>query len=95
MGEQLAALEDQIRALERQLLAWHRASALSRRLATIPGFGPPVTFSAVPRDWAVGLTLLPWGGDLYVSRGIGMERFDAPRVRFDCRPELAILDLVP
>lgn len=32
---------------------------------------------------------------LYVNRGIGMEGGTAPRVRFLCRPEIAILDLVP
>ncbi len=61
----------------------------------IPGLGPLLTLSAVPRDWAVGLTDLPWGGQLYVSRGIGMERRDAPRVRFWCRPELSIIDVGP
>jgi transposase len=40
LGEQLAALAAQIEVLERRLLAWHRASPLSRRLATIPGIGP-------------------------------------------------------
>ncbi len=61
----------------------------------LPFFGPLMTLSNVPRSWAVGLTTLPGGGRLYVSRGIGMERYDAPRLRFLCRPELAILDLEP
>ena len=42
-----------------------------------------------------GMTDLPGGGKLLVSRGIGMERGDAPRLRFFCRPELAVIDLVP
>ncbi len=61
----------------------------------IPGFGPPVTFSKVPRAWAAGVTHLPSGGALAVSRGLGMERGDAPRLRFLCRPELMILDIQP
>lgn len=32
--------------LEAQILAWHRADAASRRLATIPGIGP-ITASAI------------------------------------------------
>jgi hypothetical protein len=55
--------------------------------------GPLITLSNVPRDWAVGLTTLPWGGHLFVSRGVGMERKNAPRLRFLCRPEIAILEL--
>lgn len=38
--EQLRAVDDQVMALERQLVAWHRANEVSRRLATIPGIGP-------------------------------------------------------
>lgn len=34
-------------------------------------------------------------GLLYVNRGIGMEGGWAPRVRFGCRPEIAVLELVP
>ena len=30
---------------------------------------------------------------LYVNRGIGMEGGDAPRVRFCCRPEVAVIDI--
>lgn len=40
LGRQLEKVEEKIEALERRLLAWHRACALSRRLATIPGIGP-------------------------------------------------------
>jgi hypothetical protein len=44
---------------------------------------------------AISVTALPDGGTLVVSRGIGMERSDVPRIRFLCRPELVILDLLP
>jgi predicted MPP superfamily phosphohydrolase len=61
----------------------------------IPFIGPLVTLSAVPRAWASGMTMISPGKILLVSRGIGMERGNAPRMRFNCRPELVILDLVP
>lgn len=44
--EQYRLLQDQILDLDRQVLAWHRASDASRRLATIPGVGP-LTASAI------------------------------------------------
>jgi predicted MPP superfamily phosphohydrolase len=67
----------------------------------LPLIGPLLTFCQIPRSWASGRTAL--GGlsgsseprTLVVSRGIGMERKKAPRVRFLCRPELVIIDLVP
>jgi transposase len=37
---QIKSLEQQIRDLEKKLVAWHRANERSRRLATIPGVGP-------------------------------------------------------
>jgi hypothetical protein len=32
---------------------------------------------------------------LIVSRGIGMERAAAPRLRFLCRPQIVVVELVP
>jgi predicted MPP superfamily phosphohydrolase len=61
----------------------------------LPLLGPIVTFSAVPRAWAAGMTRLSGGRTLVVSRGIGMERGRAPRLRFLCRPEIVIIDVVP
>lgn len=61
----------------------------------IPGLGPIITLSAIPRKWATGLTQIDEARQLIVSRGIGMERADAPRLRFLCRPELVILELKP
>ncbi len=61
----------------------------------LPWVGPLITFTRVPRAWASGLTELPGGNHLLVSRGIGGERGEAPRLRFLCRPELAIIDLLP
>lgn len=61
----------------------------------IPGFGPIVTLTSVPRAWASGVSEMAWGGRLIVSRGIGMERLEAPRIRLFCRPEIVIIDLGP
>jgi uncharacterized protein len=61
----------------------------------LPLIGPMITHSRVPHQWAAGLTDLPDGGRLLVSRGVGMERHFAPRMRFLCRPELTVIDLVP
>lgn len=61
----------------------------------LPGFGPLLTLSSVPRSWAAGRTTLPSGATLIVSRGIGMERSVAPRIRFWCPPEVVIVDIQP
>ena len=61
----------------------------------IPLIGPIITHSRVPNSWAAGLTILSNGAKLLVSRGIGMERGHAPRLRFLCRPELMVIDLIP
>lgn len=72
------------------LLAGHTHGGQVR----VPGFGPLLTFSAVPRAWAGGgLVDLGGGRHLYVSRGVGLERLDAPRLRLFCRPEITLLDL--
>lgn len=46
LAHQLAGLDDEVAELERRILAWHRASETSRRLATIPGIGP-ITATAI------------------------------------------------
>ncbi len=61
----------------------------------LPVIGPLVTLSDVPRAWAAGMTELDGDRTLVVSRGIGMERGRAPRLRFLCRPELVVIDVVP
>lgn len=63
---------------------------------SLPFFGPPITFSTVPRPWAAGgHRILSGGRHLDVSRGIGMERLAAPRLRFLCHPEIVVIDLLP
>lgn len=61
----------------------------------LPLIGAVITHSVLPRAWVSGVTELPSGARLLVSRGIGMEREYAPRMRFLCRPELVVIDLVP
>jgi len=61
----------------------------------VPFLGPPIKLSKIPRSWTEGMTELDGGGKLIVSRGIGMERGAAPRLRFNCRPEIVVIDLVP
>lgn len=66
----------------------------------VPGFGPPITFSRLPRRYAGGMHTLPArreagrpGGWLLVSRGIGCERELSPRLRLFCPPELVFITL--
>lgn len=73
------------------LLAGHTHGGQVR----LPFIGPPVTLSKAPRGWTNGVTHLSGGRHLFVSRGIGMERGYAPRLRFLCRPELIVIDILP
>jgi predicted MPP superfamily phosphohydrolase len=73
------------------LLAGHTHGGQVR----LPLLGPPITFSRVPRSWASGVSHLPTGATLVMSRGIGVERGNAPPLRFLCRPEIVVIDLVP
>ena len=61
----------------------------------VPFLGPPVTLSAVPRAWTEGVHEVRPGEWLCMSRGIGVERGWAPPLRFLCKPEVVVLDLVP
>lgn len=61
----------------------------------LPFLGPIMTLSRVPRSWAAGTTKLPGGQTLVVSRGVGMERGSAPQLRFLCRPQIVVIDLLP
>ncbi len=59
----------------------------------VPGFGPLMTLSDVPRRVAAGGLHRLDGNRIYVSRGVGCERGQAPRIRFLCPPELSILTI--
>lgn len=62
----------------------------------LPFFGALYTLSRVPRDWGGGCWAnIGSGAMLCVSRGVGMERECAPRLRFLCRPEIVFIDVTP
>jgi predicted MPP superfamily phosphohydrolase len=62
----------------------------------LPVLGPLLTLSRVPSAMGGGgLTALGDGRAVLVSRGIGMERGYAPRLRFLCRPEIVVIDVEP
>ena len=64
----------------------------------LPFLGPIITGSILPRSQAAGcFTQISHNPEKYlmISRGIGMERLDAPRMRFMCRPEIVLIDLMP
>jgi predicted MPP superfamily phosphohydrolase len=61
----------------------------------VPGFGPPMTLSNVPRAVAAGGLHEIGGNPIYVSRGVGCERGQAPRIRFLCPPEVSLLEVGP
>jgi predicted MPP superfamily phosphohydrolase len=74
------------------LLAGHTHGGQVR----IPFFGTIHTNAKdLPRKWASGATTLPNGATLIVSNGSGLQRGNAPRVRFFCRPDFWVIHLVP
>lgn len=63
----LKDLDQQVRELERQIIAWQRGSELSRRLEKIPGIGPlaataPVASIADARSFNNGRQVSAWLG---------------------------------
>lgn len=59
----------------------------------VPFFGPPITLSRVPRSAVDGSLQRIGRTSFVISRGLGMERGYAPRLRFACKPQLIILEL--
>ena len=60
----------------------------------LPLVGPLVRISRYGRYRDIGLHRVgkAW---LYINRGIGMEGGGTPRVRFRCRPEITLIEIVP
>ena len=59
----------------------------------LPFYGAPYAHSALGRKYPAGLCELSPKTHLLVNRGLGTEPILGFRLRFLCRPELAILDL--
>ena len=59
----------------------------------LPWIGPLFTASRIPRDIAAGGLHEVRGTPLYVSRGVGVERNQAPKLRFGSVPEISILTI--
>jgi transposase len=66
MGEQIASLDQQIEALERELLTLHKASPVSQLLDAVPGVGPisaiTLALSVEPEHFASGRHFAAWLG---------------------------------
>jgi predicted MPP superfamily phosphohydrolase len=63
----------------------------------LPGLGPLITQSEIPNHIAAG-GFFPEhpAGPLNLSSGAGNVRHDKlPRLRFNCPPEIVVIDLVP
>ena len=59
----------------------------------LPLIGPPMIASDVPRKVGAGGLHELGGRRIYVSRGVGVERGQAPKLRFRAAPEVTIIDL--
>ena len=67
LRDQLALVKQQILEADRRILAWHRASEVSRRLGDIPGIGPLIATALVasipePHAFRSGRDLSAWIG---------------------------------
>lgn len=64
---QLSSLDQEIVAMERRIMCWHRSSDVSRRLETIPGIGPIIASALTatvtnPEVFKSGRELAAWIG---------------------------------
>lgn len=59
----------------------------------LPGIGPLMTMSDVPRPVAAGGLHAVGGTDVYVSTGVGREQQGAPQIRFLVDPSVAVVEL--
>jgi len=67
LGSQLRALKAQILEFDRRIIAWHRSSAISKRLDAIPGVGPALATALVasiadPKAFRSGRDFSAWVG---------------------------------
>ena len=59
----------------------------------VPFYGAIATLSKFGKKYEMGEYQVG-PTTLFVTRGIGFEPYPAPRVRFLCRPEIVVIDLV-
>jgi predicted MPP superfamily phosphohydrolase len=59
------------------------------------GLGGDGFVKQTPRNMLGGMFTFENGGHLLVTRGSGMERGWAPRIRLFCKPEISVIHLVP
>lgn len=62
---------------------------------SLPRIGPLFTASDIPRTVAAGGLHVVNGHPIYVSTGVGLERGQAPQLRFGVRPSVALITVVP
>jgi histidine ammonia-lyase len=60
---------------------------------SLPLIGPLITLSSLPRQVGAGGLHELDGRRVYVSRGVGVMRGQAPRIRFNAPPEVSLLTL--
>ena len=60
----------------------------------LPFYGALITLSKFGKKYESGMYSVR-DTILYVNRGIGMDSFPAPRVRFLARPEITVFDIIP
>ena len=62
---------------------------------SLPRIGPLFTASDVPREVGAGGLHVLNGHPIYVSTGVGLERGQAPQLRFGVPPSIALITIVP
>ena len=60
----------------------------------LPFYGALITLSKFGKKYESGMYSVG-NTTLYVNRGIGMDSFPAPRLRFFARPEVTVFDIIP
>lgn len=62
---------------------------------SLPGIGPLLTFTSVPDEIAAGGLFSYDGTPIYVSTGVGLERRQAPQLRFGAPPSIGLITITP
>ena len=89
----LAHRPDVVRRLDRSRVDLIVAGHTHGGQVQLPLVGPLTTASGVPRAVAAGGLHVLDGRRIYVSRGVGVERGQAPRLRIGAVPEVSLITL--